>query len=411
MATEKPKKRRSSFGRLEHRRDRGKWAVKLPTGEQGPTGRPKYRVKLYDTKREAEKELRKARGLHMAGRLVVEPREAPEEPKDAPLSLVAAIDEYITGKKGEAADKTLESYLGIRNVIAFEESPLAAVTVEDLDARTIEAYREWRREHVFRVIAPPVEGVDPKMEHRKGAVASNATINRDVTLIKSALNRLVRLKALDENPAAVVKAGKEREKLPVALADEEAVRLLASCRDDFRPIVKTALYTGARKEEVLGLTWGELNLEAGTLNLSRRKTQNASVIHLPADLVQELRQLRGDRIPEPAEEVFALKNIRAAWRAAVKDAGLEGKKGLTFHSTRHTFATKFLSDGGSVYELKEILGHSNIATTMKYLHMVDERVRKVMNGLSYGSAPAAKMRTHEAHPEHEGEKASEAGAA
>ena len=69
---------------------------------------------------------------------------------------------------------------------------------------------------------------------------------------------------------------------------------------------------------------------------------------------------------------------------AVKAAGLSEKRGLTFHSLRHTFAVHFLEGGAAVTDLKGALGHSNLATTQIYAEMVDERMNASIEALSYG---------------------------
>ena len=53
-----------------------------------------------------------------------------------------------------------------------------------------------------------------------------------------------------------------------------------------------------------------------------------------------------------------------------------------FHKLRHTFATQYLKNGGDVVRLSIILGHSEIGTTMKYLHLLTEDLQRLHQGLS-----------------------------
>jgi len=55
---------------------------------------------------------------------------------------------------------------------------------------------------------------------------------------------------------------------------------------------------------------------------------------------------------------------------------------LTFHVSRHTFATTFLRLGGSLETLQRIMGHAKMATTQIYAHMIDERIEKEMNNFN-----------------------------
>jgi site-specific recombinase XerD len=79
-----------------------------------------------------------------------------------------------------------------------------------------------------------------------------------------------------------------------------------------------------------------------------------------------------------------LRDIRRQWHNAVRRAGLEDKQGISFHSTRHTFACHYLQNGAAVTDLQAILGHSNLATTQVYARMVDERMRASIRALDYG---------------------------
>jgi len=66
-------------------------------------------------------------------------------------------------------------------------------------------------------------------------------------------------------------------------------------------------------------------------------------------------------------------------RRAVKKAGLSG--GVTFHSTRHTFATRQVERGTNILVLKEMLGHSSLAMVQRYGHVSQDDVRRAMLGI------------------------------
>ena len=74
---------------------------------------------------------------------------------------------------------------------------------------------------------------------------------------------------------------------------------------------------------------------------------------------------------------------RYPWRAALKRVGLDRRKGLTFYSWRHTFATHFL-EHGAPSDLQAILGHASYATTERYVRAVGERARKGVEALAIG---------------------------
>ena len=61
---------------------------------------------------------------------------------------------------------------------------------------------------------------------------------------------------------------------------------------------------------------------------------------------------------------------------------LELNKKLTYHVSRHTFATNYLRAGGRVEHLMDALGHSNISITMRYVHIVNAEKADAMNKLA-----------------------------
>ena len=80
---------------------------------------------------------------------------------------------------------------------------------------------------------------------------------------------------------------------------------------------------------------------------------------------------------------------RRAWETALRQADLSGRKGLVFHSLRHTFATAYLEGGAAITDLQGLLGHASISTTQIYVGMVDKRARASLDALSFGSSVAS----------------------
>jgi hypothetical protein len=161
------------------------------------------------------------------------------------------------------------------------------------------------------------------------------------------------------------------------------------------------------KAEVTVESWRQTGTAFLLVCERRSKVGNASRIELHPVLEQELRRMRDaiiaePRIPGNVEPIFRnaygreLRDIRRQWHNAVRRAGLEDKQGISFHSTRHTFACHFLQNGAAVTDLQAILGHSNLATTQVYARMVDERMRASIRALDYGMGAAELPKRSEA---------------
>jgi integrase len=144
------------------------------------------------------------------------------------------------------------------------------------------------------------------------------------------------------------------------------------------------LDTGARYSEIARLEWKQVSLADRSLNLWRPKVQNESILFMTDRVYEVLNRRSVERNHHP--HVFQNKKgekrgyAGQSLRKALKRAGLLG---FTIHTLRHTHATRLVQNGVSLYEVKEVLGHTDIKTTMRYAHLdrrdVLRRTRDVIN--------------------------------
>ena len=89
-------------------------------------------------------------------------------------------------------------------------------------------------------------------------------------------------------------------------------------------------------------------------------------------------------------QLFSESTLRKMHIRICKEAGL---KKLRIHDLRHTFASHFMMNGGDIYDLKEILGHASVKTTMRYAHLGRKHLQSKANvvsfALSMGVTPPA----------------------
>ena len=155
---------------------------------------------------------------------------------------------------------------------------------------------------------------------------------------------------------------------------------------DFHDIVILLLDTGARQGEICMLEWEKIDLDKRTINLWRPKVRNESVLYM-TDRVHEILLRR--HANRTTKFVFnnktgqARATIANTFRNAYRRAGIQG---CTAHTLRHTHATRLIQNGLSLYEVKEILGHADIQTTMRYAHIeqaqVSVKARDVINKIN-----------------------------
>jgi integrase len=155
----------------------------------------------------------------------------------------------------------------------------------------------------------------------------------------------------------------------------------------YHDFVIMLLDTGARFSEISTLEWGSVDLQSKTIRLWRPKVRNESILYM-TDRVYEVLSRRFDQ--RISNFIFtnskggAMKYISRMWERIFRRAGLDN---VSAHTLRHTHASRLIQSGLSIYEVKEVLGHTDIHTTMRYSHLerVDamKKAKDVMNSLNH----------------------------
>lgn len=199
-----------------------------------------------------------------------------------------------------------------------------------------------------------------------GKVPKESLINQEHSYLRAVFNELRRLgKWKGDNPLALVRKFKVKEKELCFLRTEEIDRLLVECDRSRNPylkfIVRICLATGAR--------WGEAESLLGSQIIPHRitftSTKNGKNRTVPIS-----KQLY-DMLPLKQGRIFSGAYYKASLRAfkyALARADIHLTEGQATHVLRHTFASHFMMNGGNILVLKDILGHSDIKMTMRYAH-------------------------------------------
>ena len=159
------------------------------------------------------------------------------------------------------------------------------------------------------------------------------------------------------------------------LSEDERARLLQACRASHNralsPVVVLALATGARKMELLQLTWRDVNLPGATITLEHTKNRERRTLPL-ADLalaeVQKLAKVRRLDTPLlfPRADGRQPIDLRYAWAQAVHAAQITD---FRFHDLRHSAASYLAMNGASLVEIAEVLGHKTLQMVKRYAHL------------------------------------------
>jgi integrase len=137
-------------------------------------------------------------------------------------------------------------------------------------------------------------------------------------------------------------------------------------------IVPALLYTGSRKREILDLKWSDIDFEKQLWRLAESENKTKKVRWVPlsegmSQLLQSVPRIDGcDWVFANPKTKLPFNNIFSSWNTSRTKAGLAD---VRMHDLRHSFASFLVNAGCSIYEVKELLGHSQIKTTQRYAHL------------------------------------------
>lgn len=310
-----------------------------------------------------------------------------------------------------------QQYLGqrerisIRNAIAkFAASKRGTANHRNIVAHTRVLERVFRLDRYLDEIT--AEDMERLLRDRENAGAQPATIRHLFNMIRGTRKNAKRLGyQVSDFEFPTVKLGNARLRY---LSPAEEIRLLAEVNPrreivgvppyeqrraaivrqmwDVHDLVVLLMDTGARYSEIANIEWSRIRLDERTIHLWRPKVQNESVLFMTDRAFRVLSR----RFAERGKSLYVFQNKKGgrrgyasiAIRKAFRRAGLAD---CCIHTLRHTHASRLIQNGMSLYEVKEVLGHTDIKTTMRYAHLekrdVLSRARDVINRLNLQNQP------------------------
>ena len=218
---------------------------------------------------------------------------------------------------------------------------------------------------------------------------SLATVNRYLAALSHVYSIAVREWGwVEENPLRKVTKMKEPRGRVRFLSDDERKSLLKACKTSegsyLYIVVVLALSTAARRMEILGLHWKDVDLDRGVITLHQTKNGERRVLPLAGhalELIKEhskVRQLKTDLV-FPGKNLKDPIDIRTPWETALKRAKIED---FRFHDLRHSAASYLVMDGASLAEIAEILGHKTLQMVKRYAHLSDAHTSRVVASMN-----------------------------
>ncbi len=205
-----------------------------------------------------------------------------------------------------------------------------------------------------------------------------------------------------ENPVQKIQRPRLPEGRCPILSEEQISLLLEECRRSrtklLYPFVLLALHTGCRSMELRGLRWSQVNFKDGFVSLVGAETKGHRSRTIPLtqaakETLIELTEKQNvnkvlDLSGNPIGLVFPSRSnsneprdMHMSFNRAVKRAGLDNLPGagkLRIHDLRHLCGTFLVMNGVDLETIRSILGHRDLTTTQRYLHVVNEHKKQAI---------------------------------
>ena len=302
---------------------------------------------IGDSKREAEDAMISIRGDIIKGKYGL-----PKRGKN--IMFVEHSKDYLKlyaqqNKKSWARDQ-----ISINHLTAFFKT----FTLSNITSDLIEKYKAKRREKV-----------------------SPATVNRELSCLKSMFSKAVEWERIEDNLMKKVKLFKENNVKERILDTDEIKSLIAGASPHLKPILILALNTGMRRNEILSLKWQNINIKQGYILIEISKSGRSRKVPMNTLVLETLGNFNRDNeylFYNPRTKTH-IKSIKTAFKTACRNAGITN---LRLHDLRHTAATKMIEAGIDLVTVSRILGHSSIQMTMRYAHPTPENMQRAVDKLS-----------------------------
>lgn len=184
-------------------------------------------------------------------------------------------------------------------------------------------------------------------------------------------------------------------KLPPVMSAQEIKSLIDGMKNiKHRTIVMLLYSTGMRLSEIASLKITDIDSKNMRIKIVQGKGSKDRYTILSEQVLQELRAYY--IIYKPKEYLFnggkpgkrySMRSIQHLVQKGLAQIGLESKN-YTVHTIRHSFATHLVDNGTDLHTVKELLGHSNLQTTLRYLHLSTTRIQGIVN--PYDALPQGK---------------------
>lgn len=331
----------------------------------------------------------------------------------------ATAKTWLERQEGQKSQSTLASYANIVRDICIYFGEVKPIKTMDMTSVDVEDYLAWERrrrqpgysgQYAVRPMRPDGSGIENTVKHR-------------ATAVRSILQGAKRAGLVDRNVASTRDSDVELPKVHThtfdVLSQDEAVAMVQALQEEeswFRVAVLLGLICGLRRSEVIGLKTSDIDLTRNTMAIQhavtqqtrggkntvtikpRTKNNTSRTLAITPELSPYIETLLKDN--QKYEREFG-REYDQTWRGHIMrypDGRLvtpnaltnrynrflreRGFKKIRFHDLRHSCASIMVANGESLQTIQEVLGHTQLTTTIMYTHQYGYEKDKAVNLMS-----------------------------
>ena len=285
------------------------------------------------------------------------------------MNLITSFLEYLSLEKKYSVH-TIKAYR--RDLISFQNFCIESYQQEKISDINYSQIRSWI-----------VDLVESKV--------SNRSVNRKISSLKSFYKYLQKIKIIQNNPLSSHKALKTSKKIQVPFSIKEVNEVLSNIEteDSFEStrnklIVALFYSTGMRRTELIQLKMNSINFSEKQLKVIGKRNKERLLPLLPSVLKSMHNYIKQrDLIDSSEDYLFLTSKGNKLYETLVYRiinnyfSNVSSKLKKSPHILRHSFASHMLNEGADLNSVKELLGHSSLASTQVYTHNSLEQLKKV----------------------------------
>lgn len=272
---------------------------------------------------------------------------------------------------------------------------LAKLQLRDISVKIVEAWKTKRL----------ASGIKPD------------TVNRDIADLKTVLTKAVDWEIIERSPLERLKQSKvDRTPNVRFLSDIEGPALLSALEnrdlkikndrdnankwraarrydllpslhnfmfgDHLTPMILLSINTGLRQGELFNLRWDQVNFQIRIITIVGPESKSYQTRHIPLNNISmsvlkgwQEQTLRLSNLVFPNADGLPFDNVDTAWENILKAAGITK---FRWHDLRHDFASKLVMAGVDLNTVRELMGHADIKTTLRYAHLAPSHKAKAV---------------------------------